>query len=52
MFLQLMGTILLRTDGGFIDLEDGTSTAGDGLAKFGLQGASMEEEVKLAQIVS
>ena len=38
------GSLTLATDGGFIDLEDGTTTAGDGLAKFGLQGASMESE--------
>ena len=38
------GSLTLTTDGGFIDLEDGTTTAGDGLAKFGLQGASMESE--------
>ena len=36
------GSLTLTTDGGFIDLEDGHSTAGNGLAKFGLQGASME----------
>lgn len=40
--LTAYGSLTLTTDGGFIDLEDGTSTAGDGLAKFGLQGASME----------
>jgi len=40
--LTAYGSLTLTTDGGFIDLEDGTDTAGDGLAKFGLQGASME----------
>ena len=40
------GTITLtHQTGGLIKLEDGTSTAGDGLAKLGLQGASIEEEV-------
>lgn len=42
--LTAYGSLTLTTDGGFIDLEDGTSTAGDGLAKFGLQGASMESD--------
>ena len=40
--LTAYGSLTLTTDGGFIDFEYGTSTAGDGLAKFGLQGASME----------
>lgn len=40
------GTITLtHQTGGIIKLEDGTATAGDGLAKLGLQGASIEEEV-------
>ena len=42
--LTAYGSLTLSTDGGFIDLEDGTATAGDGLAKFGLQGASMESD--------
>ena len=42
--LTAYGSITLTTDGGFIDLEDGTSTAGDGLAKFGFQGSSMESD--------
>ena len=42
--LTAYGSLTLTTDGGFIDLEDGTSTAGDGLAKFGLQGSSMESD--------
>ncbi len=32
--LTAYGSLTLSTDGGFIDLEDGTATAGDGLAKF------------------
>ena len=40
------GTITLtHQTGGLIKLEDGTTTPGDGLAKLGLQGASIEEEV-------
>ena len=42
--LTAYGSLTLTTDGGFIDLEDGTATAGDGLAKFGLQGSSMESD--------
>ena len=50
--LTAYGSLTLTTDGGFIDLEDGTSTAGDGLAKFGLQGASMEAPQTGVNVVS
>ena len=40
------GSITLTSEsGGFIKLEDGTSTAGDGLAVLGLQGSGVAEEV-------
>ena len=40
------GTITLTSEsGGFIKLEDGTDTFGDGLAKLGLQGSGVAEEV-------
>ena len=40
------GTITLTSEsGGFIKLEDGTDTFGDGLAKLGLQGSSVVDEV-------
>lgn len=44
--LTARGTITLTSEsGGFIKLEDGTDTAGDGLAVLGLQGSGVAEEV-------
>ena len=44
--LTARGTITLTSQaGGFIKLEDGTDTAGDGLAVLGLQGSGVAEEV-------
>ena len=45
VYTALGSVILTHQSGGNIKLEDATSTPGDGLAKLGLQGASVAEEV-------
>jgi flagellin len=45
VYTALGSVILTSQSGGHIKLEDATSTPGDGLAKLGLQGASVAEEV-------
>ena len=45
VYTALGSVILTHQSGGHIKLEDATSTPGDGLAKLGLQGASVAEEV-------
>ena len=45
------GSLALSTDGGVIDLEDGTTTAGDGLAKFGLQGEDGVNKLGLGSLL-
>ena len=45
VYTALGSVILTSQSGGHIKLEDATTTPGDGLAKLGLQGASVAEEV-------